>query len=124
MLRFGGAAVTALQAVELARVDDAAAVQQVTHQQPQDGDAVDTALEERRGRRLSEVPGGHRHLGDAHFHVDDLGQNLLIENKLVGIIWRFTDSRTSRRKARYPVWYSERRSPKTRFSRVVRKRLE
>jgi hypothetical protein len=31
---FGGAAVTALQAVELALVDDAAAVQQVPHQEP------------------------------------------------------------------------------------------
>jgi len=34
ILDFGVAAVTALQAVELALVDDAAAVQQVAHQQP------------------------------------------------------------------------------------------
>src|SRR6266850_5547019 len=36
---------------------------------------------------------------------------------------KLTVSSTSRRNARYPVWYSERESENTRFTRLVRKRL-
>jgi hypothetical protein len=44
--------------------------------------------------------------------------------KLSAFAAKFTVSSTSRRKARYPVWYSERRSPKVTFSTHVRKRFE
>src|SRR2546429_6974300 len=39
-------------------------------------------------------------------------------------IRKFTVSSTSRRKARYPVWYSERRRPNAVFSTQVRKRFD
>src|ERR1017187_4648773 len=82
---FARVAVAPLQALETPLADDAGPVQQVPREQPQNRDAVDRALDERRRRGLFEIPGGHRHLGDPHLDVDQLRHDFLVEDELVGV---------------------------------------